>query len=363
MSAPLDPIKRARALLDRVTGAPDAEVGDVVRAAVSYLRDEDPRVRVAALDALSRLAAFRGVELDLGIAERVLELAADPDDRVRSEAAIAIALLPEPLVGAEARALLVRLLQDASPRVRREAAAALGDVGERSAVDRLASGLDDEDEVARFEAAYALAVLGDDRGLELLVSALGETKRRLDACEALRRLGSPRAVPALERLAGRLLLGWADRLTALATLYAVGARSPAAEKILERTFARNREERTYALALLGTHHILEGSGRLAEVAAAPRDPLRDTAVRALGELGVEEALPVLVAVVEEESAPIELRLDAIGAITKLPASARARALEALSGVQDVSLSDALEEALSAAGLSRERPGRRGTEER
>jgi len=207
-------------------------------------------------------------------------------------------------------------LDDSSALVRREAAAALGDIGDRESARNLAHHLQDDDADVRFEAAFALASLRDPRGLEQLIAALDTSTRRLDACEGLRRLGSRDAVLALRSVAERIFLAWADRLTAWATLHVLGE-PDAAEKIIARADSRKHEERAYALALIGTHRIGRGAAILDAVALNPKDSLRDTAIRALGDLGDEARRPLLQRIAEDEHTPAELRQDARGALEKL----------------------------------------------
>lgn len=348
------PKKRGEALRRAGEREPDERLGQLVRALGDKLGDDDAFVRFSALDVLGNLAAFRGVVLDGGIASKIINLSTDEHERVRGEVCVTLALLPSEHLGHGARVILRRLLDDTSPFVRREAAAALGDARELAAVEPLAAHLSDDDAEVAFEAAFALASLGDPRGVGLLTAALDTAKRRHDACEALRRLGpaaSP-ALPKLRELAGKLFLFWSDRLTLWATLYAIGEHEPAATKLLERTKARRREERSYALAVIGTHHIREGAAVLVAVARDPSDRLRDTAVRALGELGDATTAETLVDVASEAEAPLELRLDAVTALGKLDAATKARTLGPFTKHPTAELRDAATKALAAAGEQR-----------
>ncbi|CAN0593004.1 unnamed protein product, partial [Laminaria digitata] len=136
---------------------------------------------------------------------------------------------------------------------------------------------------------------------------------RLDACEALRRLDTPNAVPALRAQTKKWWLPWGDRLTLWATLHSLGAEEAGAE-VLARTKARRFEERTYALSLIGSHRIPQGRSILEAVALDTQDPLQDTAVRALGGLGLNESAGLLAQLAADPQAGIELRADAVGAL-------------------------------------------------
>jgi HEAT repeat protein len=281
--------KRAVSELIALAGAEPLPKDAVSRAAAA-LDDPDPEIRAAAIDAIGRLAAFREAAIEETITKRIVDRTKDDDHRVRAEAASALAMLPAPPEGA-ARAVRL-LLEDPHSRVRQEACAALGDLGDSVSRDFLAARLDDDDPEVRFEAAFALASLKDARGRNTLESALAGTRKRLDACEGLRRLGDPAAVEALEKMAGKMFSAWVDRLSAWATMVTLG-RSDVAGKVIERTASKSREERTYALSLIGSHRIAAGREVLEKVARDARDPLRDTAVRALGDLGEQASIATL----------------------------------------------------------------------
>lgn len=284
------------ALLDRLTsaevkdrrqaaseaGAEDALDRSTARALIELLRDPDPAVRLETLRSVASLV-HRAVTNFEGEAERrALELIADPHAPVRAEAAVVLALVEVTNMELVLRALL-GLLEDPAEIVRREAAAALGDLGQATAGPLLAKHLDEEDLETRFECAFALASLRDARGLPLLLAALADDKRRLDALEGLRRLGSREALPALERLARKTFLAWPDRLTVSATRYALGERD-AAEHLITRLKAWSREERILALGLIASHHVREAREAIAAIAQDPRSPIRENAQDALDAL-------------------------------------------------------------------------------
>lgn len=291
----------------------DPLASDAVHEAARHIDDDDPEVRWAALDALGRMTAFRGAAIDERTAARIAARTTDSHPRVRAEAASVLAMLPVTPPGAAAA---VRpLLADPDPRVRVEACAALGDLGDPASRDALAELLGDDEAAISFEAAFALASLGDGRGRLRLEAALTSSRHRLDACEALRRLGDRSAVPALEKLAGKLFLPWLDRVSAQAALYVLG--QPTGEAITARATSRNLQERAHALALAGSLRLPGARALLEAVARDPKDRLRDTAVRALGDLGDPEALPLLA---EIEAGPDRtLAADAAESIIKLRA--------------------------------------------
>lgn len=278
------PADRLRALQEAAALDADGVAAEarLVREIVARLEDQEAPIRRAALEAIALLENRGAHRFDRATLRRAHDLAADPAPEVRAEAAVVLAFAPRDDLQASLQTLQ-RLLEDAAAPVRREAAAALGDLGEREAISRLAEHLDDEDRDTAFEASFALASLGDERGLPLLVAALGDPRRRFDACEGLRRLKSRAAVPELRRISKKLLLSWPERLTVHATLYTLGERD-AAEFLIGRTRAWSREERGLALALIGSHGVAEGREVLERIAADVRDPLQETAAHALNEL-------------------------------------------------------------------------------
>lgn len=315
----------------------------VLEAVTRRLWDEHPGIRQAALDMLGRLSDCAGFVADARVVGRALELTHDPRTGVRAEAAASLALLSVQLE-AEARVQrLMVLCEDPEAEVRGQALAALGDLGNPACVEAVASRLEDPDRGVAFEAAFALASLKDARARPHLESLLSRNKHRLDACEALRRLGDPAAVPALLQQTRRWWLPWADKLTLWATLHALGA-PEAGREVVAHTGARRLEERTYALALIGSHRILAGRQALEAVAEDAKDPLRDTAVRALGALAAPESAALLVRVAEDTQLPVELRADAVrGLVACAP-----RRAEAFAHSDDPALRRATERAASEA---------------
>jgi HEAT repeat protein len=156
-------------------------------AVAGRLGDGEPLVREAAAIALGQLGAAARESAD-GAAERAFDAltralsAAAPEVRFQ-----ALASLVE-IDAARAAPLVRPLLDDRDAKVRAQAAAALGDASDKGARDALAARLDDADAV-RFEAALALARMGDRRGLPLLLAALRQRERAYDAASAIAGLG------------------------------------------------------------------------------------------------------------------------------------------------------------------------------
>jgi HEAT repeat protein len=186
-------------------GGPEAAAA-LVRAA----DDADRSVRIRVLDALCRLE-HAGAE---PIAARASE---DPDVAVREASASALVRL----AGARALPRLTVLATDPQAPVRAAAAAALGEFPQE-ARETIAALLGDPDPVVRVEAAFSLAPVGDRRATSVLVSLLSSRADRRDAAGALGRLGDPAAVEPLRRLVARFFLDRWTRVTATAALARLG---------------------------------------------------------------------------------------------------------------------------------------------
>src|SRR5674476_493575 len=117
---------------------------------------------------------------------------------VRKAAAEALGQIGDP----GAVEVLAARLKDSNGSVRKVAVEALVKTGV-SAVDALATALEDRGLDARIAAAEALGRIGDPRAVKPLAAALKDRDRavRIAAAETLREIGDPRA---MERLAAAL---------------------------------------------------------------------------------------------------------------------------------------------------------------
>jgi HEAT repeat protein len=193
------------------------------------------------------------------------------DPAVRRDAAAALGQL------GDSRAVepLLAALSDVEPEVRASVAAALGLLGELSAVEPLIGALQDDDPSVRTAAALALgglgpalAGIGDDRAVLPLILALqdGFAAVREGASVGLGRMGSPAVAPLLAALRGQDL---AVRKGATEALVRIGF--PAIEPLV----------------------------------AALDDPvLRPMASMMLGRIGDARAVDPLIATLRAESEPV-----------------------------------------------------------
>jgi HEAT repeat protein len=256
----------------RDTGSATAEVRWV--AALALAQTEGPRAEEA-VGALQRLVEdpveevrAQAVEGLAGHArsgrriQRALVAAAleDASDLVRMTGIEAIDVFTE-----EPVAVLAPMLEDTAPGVRIAAVGMLAELGAEGEVERVALLLGDPDEVVRREAAMALARLGDSRGRELSIEALGADENiAIPAALALGALGDARAVEALRRAAEGWFKSAALRGVAAAALVRSG--DPAGLEIIGRMLRSMR-----------------GATRMAALVALARLPIRGIAPR-VGEL-------------------------------------------------------------------------------
>lgn len=164
------------------------KAGDLV---IGWLSEGDVRLRLAACDVIRAASTDRSVTA-LG---RVL---ADPDAHVRLSAAAAmggsgLADAVSPLLGH---------LDDPTPEVRAEVARALGRIGDARAVVPLIGKVQDSTPEVRKSVARALGELGDLRATSALLLALADNAQdvRVEAVTALGKLRSDEATLAITPL-------------------------------------------------------------------------------------------------------------------------------------------------------------------
>jgi HEAT repeat protein len=168
----------------------DLETHAAVEPLIARIQDPVPAVRQSALIALGRLGFSSSFE---AVAEA---LASGPSD-VRFQAATSLAEIDPERAGAH----LERALEDSDGEVIGAAAVALGAVGRASAADSLARLLETwETPHIRFDIAYALADLGDERAIDILAGFVDHKDLGWDAIEALGRSKSLRALEPLARV-------------------------------------------------------------------------------------------------------------------------------------------------------------------
>jgi|GEM_PF-6156860 len=265
---------------------------EIVEQVTTCLLHENTSVSVQALETMQHLAQTSLTLPKNRILNALTFLAKSSETpRVRGESAIALVLVDDPATS-ETISVLMKLLDDEHPRVRQEAAAALGDSSSEEAIPALLEHLTDPDEQTRFECSFALASMKDKRGLPLLLDSLSSSKRRIDALEGIRRLADRNALATLEPLSKKFFLGWPERLTVLATMYAVGDKT-VVSRITEKAESRNKAEKALAIGLIGTHGIVEAVEFLARTVERAEESFALQIVDTLEVLNNNEALNAL----------------------------------------------------------------------
>lgn len=318
---------------------------------------------------LARLHAIWGLgqlgRKQPGLLSPVLELLADPEEEVRTQAAKALG--EAKVHGAVER--LIAALKDTSARVRMQAALSLGHYGDSSAVRPLLTLLEEnnnQDPTLRHAAVMGL--VGSNGVNELLAAAKdGSPAVRLGVLLALRRLNNPevaqflndtapflvdeaaRAIhdlpipavmPELAKLASRTLLNDETWRRVISANFRAGAAANAVA--VARLAARadlSDAVRNEALNALGDWAEPKGTDRVlgdwrplekrpAEIAATALTPslggifvgsdaVRQTAAKVAAKLGVKEVGPVLSGLVKESNNPANVRIAALKALQSL----------------------------------------------
>jgi HEAT repeat protein len=282
------------------------------QALLALEREKQPPVRAEAADLLYQLAAedpSRAPEFSAALAR----LLADAQGEVRrSGVSLSTLVLP----AEELPAALMARLSDPDVGVRLEATGRLADLALPETRGAFASLLEDPIPEVRFEAARGMAALKHSAGLEVLLDALDADALRFRALGALAELEDARALPAVKRLFGRWLLPAFDKTQAAGVLAKLGDAEGAAY-LLKRTQKKWSTDRSLAVELLGEVKAAGALERLRAILENPEDPSRGAAARGLGRLGDAQALPWLVALLEDTSAPEDFRLDAADGLWRL----------------------------------------------
>lgn len=235
---------------------------------------------------------------------------------------------PRRATRAEACEALCRVLESGDGAHRCFAARSLGRIGRRAAVDALIEALRDQDEDVRADAAAALGLLGERRAAAALLQNLagdpcGEVK--VNAVNALGRLGDPAAIPQLKRLivgrdeenvvwdeAEALASGWDDwldvQVRAIEALAALGA-GDAVDDIV--SVLRDEMGQNLSAVVPGALSRMGGAGirALASFLQVADERLRRGAAKALARVDSDSARTAL-ALGLSDSTP-EVRLTAL----------------------------------------------------
>lgn len=239
-----------------------------------------------AISVRSTLRDLSGVTPRGYFALRDLNMSADIS---RRESAIAAAATQNLSLATDE---IVKALHDPSPRLRRQAAAALAKMGDRRAVEGLAHMLDDHPDLVDEEVLEALGDLGDPRAVSSLIPYLQ----------------SPRSM--IRRAAARALGKIGDE----------SAKAPLAQAADQVEDPDLRRASLQALRLLGARDC---AAIFARAALDDHASVRIAASEAIAELGLREAAPALRQALDrfegEASSETAYALGAVGDDSDVPA--------------------------------------------
>lgn len=293
---------------------------------------DHPELRSDAITALGKLESDEALQ-------KLEEFLAGPDPPLRSHAALALGNHG----GEKAVAVLARHLENRNADVRADVASALANAGARGSIPEIAQLLKDKSGDVRSAAAWALSDLGahpaareiaalfDDPDSSVRQAAVetvgnmgatglgGEVARLLDdpddrvreaALEALRDLRARDAAPRLLKLLKdqdpRVRWSACDALGDMRDASALSEMGA----LLEDPDRRVRASAVEALGSLGAR---DRAGAIRGFLNVRTSYLRAAACTALGVLGAEEAIPDLVASIEDDRWEVQERaLEALG---------------------------------------------------
>jgi len=300
-----------------------------------YVQDKDPRIRVAAVRALGRIARPE-------VKSSLLQALEDPDLDVRAAAAFALGqlgdstlvsvllrTLEDPIHGVRKNVVealgklgnpgttpaLVGLLESQSPDLRGEAALALARVKDRRATSALVDLMEgDPDDEVRWRAAYAVAATEDPEAMEALARAVSD-RRPLVAMYAARGIGKFGSEADWRALRPALAHeDWRVQVDALIAMDSVldTTSVPALLPLLE---SPNPHVRATACVVLGDLLHPSASDALRERLKDPNPAVRANAVLAVAKVDEHAALPLVAELTEDPSRYVRARAyEAMGEI-------------------------------------------------
>jgi HEAT repeat protein len=340
-----------------------------VPALIEAMCDEDAHVRVAVMEALGRLGDPRAIEPlggflvnpvkkerrtkyehheahDITAAAMALSALGEPafqplqdalnseSREVRRASVQALGALRSP----RAVAPLVRALNDSRSEVRKAAALALGDLGDRSVLKGMSPALGHKDPDTRRAAAEALGKLGGADAVSLLARAVEDKEEsvQIAVISALSSIGGASAALSLKPA----LLGARKnvRVAAAAALQSMSIPASTAEEraaiaVLTGDFTAAVHEGQVAVKPLmealssaevqHRRHAASALGKLAPPKAVPSliralrdhdEEVRETASRALSDIGTEAVLPLLEVLAGPDVTAQRLAAQALGRI-------------------------------------------------
>ncbi len=272
---------------------------DPINRGYTFLNSENVRLRLEGINALRRLGQF-----DPATREAIRNMLQDPSERVRREAADALGDLGDK----DAAPLMAQMLNDPDAGVRREAIDSFADWGQKESAPLIAQMLNDPDANVRREAMVALGTLGARQASSEIAQLLSDSSDgvREQAADVLGRLkateGTAALLQALDDSNDRV------RGEAIASLGEVGAVEavPYLRDMYERSPGGHTIRLVRALRALGDEEPFQREvQRLSEVALSSDDVrTRGRAVQMLSSFARNEAKDVFTRALEDTSGSV-----------------------------------------------------------
>ena len=261
------------------------------------------------------------------LAPRLGDLLEDDDPVVRINGLSGVRLLRKPENLMRHASAAMALLNDPVAQVRSAAVGAVARIPGDAARAQVRAVLQSTEEPMRFQAAGVLADLHDSAALPELEAALEEGIRRQEALSALMSLGDSAARPAVAALFEQEDLGEFDRTMAAAALARLG--DGRGNQHLAERIAAGGDDCPIAAEMAGRLSVQEAVPALVELSEQEGAPARGAALRALGRLRAQGAEERLLAIAAEAGADEDLRMDAAEGLAEVDGAAARALLQAL----------------------------------
>lgn len=282
----------------------------------------EPTLRVRAIEALARLG-------DHQVEPALTQALEDPEIRVRQAAAEAL----EALAGESGREAMRKAIElsDQDPKVRLICARALGKMGDQQGVQKLLSLLSLKDSAIRVPAIQALADVGRP-AVDSLLKTLDEPPlaRQEGACQALGKIGDAKAVEALVGVLLRALPASTENpdgeknpdvlnvTEADVQVAAIKALAEMADQRGVEPIARNLSSPDPRIRWYAEWALVQLDEAALDVLLSPLPeniPTTPSLARVLGLIGDESAAPKLVSYLESDN--IDLQIQAAESLGEL----------------------------------------------
>jgi HEAT repeat protein len=261
----------------------NAGMRDSVAEQIAALMDEDWGIREEAATALGQLNDARGVP-------PLIQALRDTDRAVRQAAIASLTALGEPAI-----VPLGFCLQDTNPHVQESASCILATIADGRVLEPLQASLLSPNWIVRMHSAKALSRLKAPQTIDTLILLLQDKVPavREEAALAIQAMGDTGLSPLMEKLND---LNWRVRLRAVETLgllQSSGAVEPLMTLVLEDPDTAVRQDAVRTLGKIGDSRTVP-----LLMQALEQPSLKLPAIEALGQIRSQEAVQALMAVLD-----------------------------------------------------------------